>query len=271
MMKILRLLGHALRCVLLVSLVLLLLIAISLSVYDQRLPQSWTDRLSARLSNADYLVRIDSLSFRLTHGLRLHGIRVLAKRTTSTTPVLSAQLVDVQLALHRLPWSLSTIVRRVTVQDLVYPRLPDSYYIPNHIRHPGQPDYQERNEPLVLALPNVRPFRLVLVRPNILGIAPARATAGSVSLSAEGLFVDDVVIEWPDTDARMAITGSAAFDLEKQVVHGDVKGQARQRHIRPLLVALDIPISLVYIDAFTNIQKPVDATCHFDVNLRNSD
>ena len=271
MMKILRLLGHALRCVLLLSLVLLLLIIVSLCVYDQRLPQSWTDSLATRLSTADYLVRIDSLSFRLTHGLRLHGVRVLAKRTTTTKPVLSAKLVDVDLALHRLPWSLSTIVRRVTIQDLVYPRLPDSYYIPNHIRHTGQPDYQERNEPLVLALPNVSPFRLVLVRPNILGIAPARATAGSVSLSAEGLFVDDVDIEWPDTDAHMTITGSAAIDLEKQVVHGDVKGQARQRHIRPLLVALDIPISLVYMDAFTNVERPIDAACHFDVNLRNND
>src|SRR5574344_1322480 len=202
MMKILRLLGHALRCVLLVSLVLLLLIAISLSVYDQRLPQSWTDRLSARLSNADYLVRIDSLSFRLTHGLRLHGIRVLAKRTTSTTPVLSAQLVDVQLALHRLPWSLSTIVRRVTVQDLEYPRLPDSYYIPNHIRNPGQPDYKERNEPLTISMPTIQPFSLLLVRPKILGIAPALASAGAVSMSSDGLFVDNIDVEWPDTDTH---------------------------------------------------------------------
>ena len=54
-------------------------------------------------------------------------------------------------------------------------------------------------------------------------------------------------------------------------MYGEVKGEARQSLIRPLIVALDEPVALPYMDAFAGVAEPVKAFCGWDVNLVNSD
>ncbi|MGN0845973.1 MAG: AsmA-like C-terminal region-containing protein [Kiritimatiellia bacterium] len=260
-------------------LALLLLGLVSLLCFEQTVPKSVLDRLTARVSSEDYIVGVESASFSLSRGLRLRNVRVLDRgyrygpTNEPRRTVMSASRVDIAFDLNRLPWSRATILRAVTLTDLHYPRLPLGYYIPDSVEFPGQPDFREVNEALKLDLPDLRPFGVTLIRPEILGISTPRVTAPFVDVSPDGLRVRDIELTWVDADipGPMLLRGEVAMDLRGQQLQGAVWGQTRQHHIRPLLVALDITNSYQFIDAFTKVEAPVDATCKFDVNLRNND
>ena len=240
-------------------------------LFEQPVPDFLLRRLARSVSNADYLVRADSASFRFSHGLKINNLRVFDRRKTAAKPIISASCVDLALHLRRIPWSKRTLLKAVTVTDLRYPRLPDGYYIPDSIEFPGKPDFKEKNEPLVLDLPVLQPFSLTLVRPDVLAVTPKKVVARSVSVTPGGIRADGIHLDWPDTDAHLELDGFFELNLETQRVEGKVRGLARQHHIRPMLVALDITNSYAFIDSFTRVEKPVDAFCDFDVNLRNND
>ena len=250
---------------------LLILAIAALLIFEQPVPDSLLRKITQSLSNANYLVRSNSASFRFSHGLKINNLRVLDRRKPASQPVISASCVDLALNLRRIPWSKSTLVRSVTVTDLRYPRLPDGYYVPDSIEFPGRPDFQEQDAPLELDLPTLQPFKLTLIRPEVLGVTPRKVAAESVSVSPEGIRVDGIRLDWPDADAQMSLDGMFELNLETQRAEGEVHGLARQHHIRPMLVALDITNSYAFIDSFTRVAKPVDASCAFDVNLRNND
>ena len=223
---------------------LLILAIAALLIFEQPVPDSLLRRITQSLSNADYLVRANSASFRFSRGLKINNLRILDRRKPASHPVISASCVDLALNLRRIPWSKSTLIRSVTVTDLRYPRLPDSYYIPDSVEFPGRPDFQEQDEPLELDLPTLQPFKLTLIRPEILGVTPRKVAAESVSVSTEGIRVDGIRLDWPDADAQMSLDGVFELNLETQRVEGEVHGLARQHHIRPMLVALDITFHL---------------------------
>ena len=252
-------------------LVLLLLVIATILLFEQPVPDFLLRRITKSLSDENYLVRADSASFRFSHGLKINNIRVFNRKKTAGKPVISASCVDLALNLRRIPWSKRTLLKSVTITDLHYPRLPDGYYIPDSIEFPGRPDFQEKDEPLELDLPTLQPFSLTLIRPDILGVTPKKVVAHSVSVTSGGIRMDGIHLDWPDADAHMSLDGTFEFNLETQRVEGEVHGLARQHHIRPLLVALDITKAYPYIDAFTRVEKPVDAACTFDVDLRNND
>ena len=249
----------------------LLLALAALLLFEQHVPDFLLRRITGSLSNENYLVRADSASFRFSRGLKINNIRVFDRRKVAARPILSASCVDLVLNLRRIPWSMNTLLKVVTVTDLRYPRLPDGYYIPDSIEFPGRPDFQEKDEPLVLDLPALQPFRLVLTRPEVLGVTPKKVAVQSVSFSPGGIRADGIHLDWPDADAPLALDGDFEFNLETQRAEGRIHGLARQHHIRPMLVALDITNSYAFIDSFTRVEKPVDAACAFDVNLRNND
>ncbi len=257
----------------------LALVVVAALCFEQKVPKSLLDRLTAEISTSDYLVSADSASFRYSRGLRIRNLRVIDKgrhygpRGEPARVVMSASLVDVKLDLRRLPWSSATILRSVTLTDFHYPRLPLGYYIPDSIEFPGQPDFREVNEPVKLDLPELRPFRVTLIRPEILGISTPRVEAPFVEVVPDGLRVQGASVLWADTDVSepMVLRGNVVLDLVGQNLHGEVRGRTRQHHIRPMLVALDITNSYQFVDAFSKVEKPVDASCIFDVNLRNND
>ncbi len=240
-------------------------------LFEQPVPDFLLRRLARSVSNADYLVRADSASFRFSHGLKINNLRVFDRRKTAAKPIISASCVDLALNLRRIPWSKRTLLKAVTVTDLRYPRLPDGYYIPDSIEFPGKPDFKEKNEPLVLDLPVLQPFSLTLVRPDVLAVTPKKVVARSVSVTPGGIRADGIHLDWPDTDAHLELDGFFELNLETQRVEGKVRGLARQHHIRPMLVALDITNSYAFIDSFTRVEAPVNASCDFKVNLRNND
>ena len=244
---------------------------IALSVYEIRLPGSMTDAVCRKLSGKDVMVRCDFASFGFRRGLVVAGPRVYLRKKAATAPVMKAEEIDASLSLFRFPWRMERIMRRLRVKKLVYQRLPDGYYIADSVEFPGRPDYMERDEPVELDLPVLHPFKLELVEPDILGIRPSKVEVAAVSSGKTGFKMRGITLDWPDRDVPMHLTGETELDLKAQMVSGRVSGTTRQWHIRPMLEALDIPVALEYIDAFTKVREPVEAAYRFSVNLRNND
>jgi len=223
----------------------------SLFFRDQQIPSEWVvSAVSSRIP-ASMVFKCDSASFGFRHGAKVVGVRLYNREMADPLkPVLSVDSVSVDF-----------ILRRVRMVALKVPRLHDGYYEPGNL---------ERNERVEAVLPRIPSFRLLLVRPEILGVAPDRVRA-TVAVKPRKVDVSDVHLVWPDIDRRMELDGRCCVDLVTQRVYGEVRGEARQANIRPMIVALDLPVVLPYMDAFTGVAEPVRAACRWDVNLVNSD
>lgn len=231
--------------------IVFLLFAISLFYREQRLPESWVDAITEKCAPTNLVVRCEGASFGFRHGVRLSGVAVFDReRKHSLDPVVKAAGITVDF-----------IRNRVVATELEMKRLPDSYYRPGN---------KERNSRVDAGFPEIPDFSLVLHRPHILGVKAEKVTA-EVSVAPSRLDVSGINLVWPDIDRRMELNGFTYVDFDAQRVYGEVRGEAKQSNIRPLLVALDIPVSLPYFDAFTEVELPVPAFCSWDVNLVNND
>lgn len=223
----------------------------SLFFREQRIPLSWVDRLTDRFSSADAVLRCEGATFGFRHGLRMSGIRLYDRsKEDCLAPVLSIRTLTVD-----------PLARLVQADEVAYPRLPEPYYLP---------DCQERNARQDFGLPKIPEFRLVLNRPNILGLRPDRVTA-QVDVHREWFVLDDIHVDWLHKARHMKADGMFRFDLVTQAAHGEVRGHSMVELIRPLIATLDLPSVLPYMDAFTELPEPVPARGDFDVNLVNND
>lgn len=263
--------GKIIKYAFLFLLCALVLALISVTFFEQPVPKRVLANLADSLSGDEWLVSIDSASFRLSYGLKLRGLKVFNRRKPAAAPVLSAKMADFKLDLGTFPWSAQTLVKHVTITELDCPRLGDGYYIPDSIEFPGQPDFKEKDEPLDLSFPNVNPFGVTLIQPNILAVTPKFVEISHVSVTERTITANGIHLQWSDADTIMPLDGECTLDLDTQLVKGEMHGLARQHNIRPLLVALDITNSYAFIDSFTQVTDPVKASCAFDVNLRNND
>jgi hypothetical protein len=200
---------------------------------------------------SNIVVHVDSVSVSFASGFKVRGLKVYdSAKNNPLESVVSADLVSVNF------WR-----RRVTVVGAKYPRLPDGYYAPGNI---------ERNSRIEAQLPETPEFRLVVEHPHILGLEPTVVEA-TVRCRRDRFDVTKVRVVWPGGERRSEVTGFCWVDLDAQRVYGEVEGFATQEHIRPLIVALDVPVALPYIDGFTGVVKPVKSFCSWDVNLVNND
>lgn len=217
----------------------------------QQIPVGIVDSYLSRSLPSNVVVKAESVEVGVLHGLRVTGLQVYdLSMANATNPVLSAKSVEVDF-----------FARTVAVDGARYPRLPDGYYAPGN---------QERNGRIECQLPEISCFRLVLTRPDILGIRPSKVTA-NVETTRDRITVDKILLDWPDADEAMSVDGFCYVDFGRQVVYGEVRGLARQPHIRPLLEALDVPVAFPYFDGFTEVPRSVPSWCGWKVNLTNND
>ena len=251
------------------ALVVIALLAVRFS--EIVLPQSALERITARISSDDWLIRADSVKWSFPGRIGIKGFRLLNRKKPEAAPFLSAEEISVRLSLSRFPWKARHLVKSATVTKLKMPRLPDGYYIPDSIEFPGSHNFTEKDKPVELDIPSFSPFSLTLEEPDVLDLRARRVTVKSVSSQDNVLRFDGVRVHFPDRDADISVSGDCELDIPGQRVSGSVHGQARQHNIRPMLQALDIANSYQFVDAFTGVHTPVDAGCKFDVNLRNGD
>ncbi|MBQ6137317.1 MAG: hypothetical protein IJI73_08105 [Kiritimatiellae bacterium] len=232
------------------SFIVFLIFVASLYFREQRLPRALVGWIADRLSSESHVVRCDSATIGLRHGVTLSSVRVYDRRRQEMEAMVSAKSV-----------SANHVTRRVRVVGLRYPRLPESYY---------SGECRERNERVEMEFPGLPAFRLELEDAEVLGVAASRLTA-EVAVSPGSLRVDDIHGELSGGDRRRPVEGSFELDIPSQRVRAEVGGQVAMNQVRPLLVALDIPSALRYFDAFTEMEAPVPATGAFVVNLANGD
>ena len=224
---------------------------VSLFFRSERIPGKWVEPVVTNRVPENISVKFDSIEFGLRAGFTVRGLRVYERSVYSTSdPVLSAESVTVDYP-----------ARQVRAVGLKFPRLPDSYYAPGNF---------ERNERVEFDLPSTERFSVVLERPDILSVTPERVMLDVVA-GPRRVDFERIRLNWADEDAKMFIDGHCYVDLDEQRVAGEVRGLARQPNIRPMLVALDVPVSLPYFDGFTGVTNPVPAVCRWNVNLVNND
>ena len=223
----------------------------SLFFREQRIPADWIVSAVSSHVPSNIVFKCDSASFGFRRGARMRGVRLYDReRMDPVKAVVSADSASVDFFL-----------RRVRIVGLKIPRLHDGYYLPGNL---------ERNGRLDVEIPNVPSFTLTLVRPDVLGIAPERAVA-TVRTNPRRVEFEDVRVSWPDIDRAMSVDGSVYIDFDEQRFHAVARGEARQSHIRPLLVTLDVPSAVSYMDAFTGVTEPVPVSASWDVTLVNND
>ena len=228
----------------------------SLFFHAQPIPASWVEWTAARMAPTNLVVKVDGFAYGFRAGVVVNGLRVFDAATLRSSPTNAAPIASIDRLV------VNPLARRVLAVGARYPRLPDSYYAPeNH----------ERSERLDVTFPNLPTFQLVLERPDILGAAPAKVVA-EVEVRPTCVSFDRVHLDWPvGEEGPMSLDGGCRVDVERQEVVGEVRGTALQSQIRPLIVELDVPVALPYIDAFTEVPGKVPATCSWHVNLVNND
>lgn len=225
--------------------------AFLLAFYDLPIPVSLAIWAFERVAPVNLVLHLDSLSVGFHKGLRVSGLRLFdSSRQDPLKPVVQVSVMEVH--------PLSRVLR---IDGASFLRLSDSYY---------GPENHSKNERVECELPEIPRFTLELVRSNILGIEPERVIA-DVESTHNRVSFSRIHLDWPDVDEKMSIDGFCSVDLADQEVRGEIKGLARQPHIRPLLVALDVPVSLPYFDGFTDVPESVPSTCGWKVNLVNND
>ena len=223
----------------------------SLFFREERISGGVVGVVARRLLPENLLLHVDSLSFGLRHGVRVRGLRLYdLHRKDALRPMVSAASIE-----------FDPLARRLEAEELCYSRLPDSYY---------EEGNYDRNERLEATFPDLGDFNLTLIRPDILAVCPERVTCVA-KVSPRRIDFSRIRLDWPDRDRKIGLDGFCYVDIDRQEVYGEVEGRATQAHIRPLLVAIDIPVSLPYMDAFTEVPEPCPAKCTWQVNLVNND
>ena len=237
-----------------VLLALVVIFLITLFFRGQRLPQFLVSRICEAISSRQFAVRCDSIAVGFRHGLRLAGAKVydLEHFDSLENPVVSIRSA-----------SLNYFTRTVRISGVAYHRLPDAYYEPLD----GETYERER---LDLVLPDLPEFRLIVEDSNILGIAPERAAA-TVLCRPDKVSLSDIGIELSDREGRSSLSGSFTFDIAGQKARGELTGSVMHGQIHPFLDIMDIPSSLPYVDAFTEVTAPIPARIVVEVDLTSRD
>ena len=230
--------------------IVFLVYLLSLFFRRERIPGQWVEGLLSAQMPTNYVLHCESASFGFRSGLRVSGTRVYdLERKNSLEPVFSAETIDIRF-----------FERLVRVVSAKFPRLQDSYYEEGGYADPlGYGDWG-------FQFPKIRKFRLELINPNILGANPSFLRAVVTSRPTR-LSADEVHIVWGGQDRPVEVDGYCYFDLATRRVKGLVKGEATQDKIRPLIDVLDLPLVLEYMDAFTEVEKPVPVNFGWDVDL----
>ena len=223
----------------------------SLFFREEHIPGAWVEKILDGRLPPNVSLHLGEVSFGFRHGLHIREFRVYdSAMKDALIPIVSAESIGYY-----------PIFGRLRIEDLRYVRLPDGYYKSgNH----------DRNERVGVRFPELGELSVTLVRPDVLSVRPELLTFDAKVSPTRAEF-NNIHLVWPDRDARMEVDGFCFVDLDRQEVRGEIEGLARQAHIRPLLVTIDVPVALPYMDGFTDVPEPCRTRCEWKVDLVRSD
>ena len=235
--------------------IVLILFLGSLFFREQKLPRFVLAWITESYSTDNFTVNCEAAYFSFRYGLRLQYIS-LADTTLEdsfTRPVACAKdvlydFLDDKLVIH----------------NLEYKRLPDSYYSPS--------DSDAPPAPVEFDMPDIKNLEVTLISPSILGLEPDKVFFNvKTSPDEKKILIDNVEVVLPGQDCDTTVNGNLICDLESQTLQSKMSGAATQRQIRPLLETLALDSVLPYMDAFTDITRPVKAECEITADMFTGD
>lgn len=231
--------------------IVFLLYLISLFFREQKIPGSFVESIVSDFLPTNTAVSVGYVSVGFSDGVRINDFKIYDSVSVDyCEPIASFKRASVR-----------PLMREIEIESLTYKRLPANYYAEGN---------SEKNSRCEFRFPALGEFELLLVKPEILSVAPESVSA-TVNVSEQRIDVGNIYLKWPDTDAKMNLEGKCRVDLASQEIVGEVEGAAKQHNVRPLIETLDLPSALPYIDAFTSVQGPVPSKCSWRVNLVNND
>lgn len=251
--KILKCIGKAMKLIFIAFCIYLG----SLFFRTQSLPAQWLeDRVQERLPE-NLVFHLGGWAFGFRDGLELTDVKLYDKaRKDALSPMVAAESVEVNF-----------LMRRVHVVGAYYDKLPDGYYEDGDYAYGPRSLMTGTPPPWDFRLPRLPKFRLTAERPYILGLKP-QTVEGEVTVNPTRAEIDNIKVTWPRMSALpMTVNGYIYFDILKKRLAGECEGLATQAFIRPHLEILDVPVSLPYMDAFTDVKGPIPAYFSWDVNL----
>lgn len=235
--------------------VVLILFLGSLFFREQKLPCFVLDRITQSYSTENFTVSCEAAYFSFRYGFRLQYISLVdtTLEDSFTRPVACAKdvlydFMDDKLVIH----------------NLEYKRLPDSYYSPSDTDAPPAP--------LELEIPDIKNLDVTLISPSILGLEPDKVFfVVKTAPKEKKILIENVEVVLPGQDSDTIVNGNLICDLERQTLQTRMSGAATQRQIRPLLETLALDSVLPYMDAFTDIPRPVEAECEIIADMFTGD
>ena len=223
----------------------------SLFFREEHIPGAWAEGLARQVLPSNLVLHIGSVSFGFRHGLQVRELRLSDSTCKDPLrPLVTAASIDVRF-----------FGKMLRAEELCYTRLSDAYYEPGNV---------DRDEPLEVQFPDLGRWTVELTRPDILGIRPERLTF-DWEIAPQRMDFSRIRLVWPDREKPMAINGFCFVDLVRQEVYGEIEGLAKTAHIRPLIVTLDVPVALPYMDGFTEVPEPCPSWCAWKVDLVRKD
>ena len=223
----------------------------SLFFRETRIPNGLVETMAENFLPSNLVMHVDSVGFGFRRGLHIRGLKIYDfDRQNPMEAVLVANSIDY----YPFP-------RSVSIEGLKFSRLGDAYYAP---------ELFDRDERIEVELPKLGAFSVELIHPEILGICPEKVSL-MVNVTAHKVECSGIHLVWPDQNCRIGVDGFCVIDFDHQEVNGAIDGFALQDHIRPLIVALDVPVALPYMDGFTEVPKPCKSHCAWKIDLVRND
>ncbi|MBQ9431879.1 MAG: AsmA-like C-terminal domain-containing protein [Kiritimatiellae bacterium] len=246
---------------LLLALVFIAVLALAVALYiaERGIPGQWLRRLTEKISNESYSVKVERATFSLKDGFRIIRPSVyIHPGSVASSRFVSAEEINLGVSLDpSLGWT--NRITDVTVKGLLLPEIPDQM---------PKPEKEDQD----FELPNLSPFRLTLENPDIFGIRASRLD-GVVTVTSRQVELSEAKVAWLNNDCPEGVNGKLLFDALQKQLTINVSGQALPSYIVPIMDAkvLDCPEVALEMNAFQSVRPPVQAAADISVCLTNSD
>lgn len=264
MWRLLKILGHLVKALFWMALLLVGVTIALLYIFEHGLPRSVVDKISKKLSSDEVIVNIGRINFDLKTGLHLHNVKAYPRRIASES---FGSVEDIAIKFSLSP-SLAHTQRleRVTLKNVNSPHHPRKILRRLAAMKPKDKDQEKPRKPL----PTLAPFDLLIEDSHVVGFKVRRTTA-SLNISEPVVSFDNIILEWPDTSRKMQLTGRIQIDLDSELLDGTVSGETFPENVTGFLQELGTRTVLLELSRFSKIAEPVKVECGFGVNLDNND
>ena len=257
---LIRLAKSFVKAVFIFAVLLLVGVAALLYLLDRGAPDAWVRQVTDRLSSERFSLHIDRVTFSLRDGLHLIRPRVIFHPGEwRSEPFITADRADVALTLDfRRPWTER--IREVRVAGLRFPGIP------------AEMRDLPPSEPSNPVFPDLKPFKLTLDDPLVMGIHAERVIA-EADVDSHRLTARKILLFWPGSACPGGVEGWVSLDFNTRYVTTRIQGQALPAYIVPIMgpMVLDAPAVAAEMNAFQSVQPPVLAGADICVNIDTCD